>query len=134
LAAARAGYAALVADDDFELLAASLRADAADLGSGLEVLARKLEGALPGRVRVERGGLLRKGRAERLECDLGEGRYTLAIRHGRPDARRATVVRGVTLKSEELGLDQWIEALARELAADADRSADARAALEKLLS
>jgi hypothetical protein len=122
------------AADDFELVAASLRADTGDLGSGIEVLARKLEAALPGRVRVERGGFLGRGRAERIECDLGECRYTLAVRHGRPDARRATVVRGVTLKSDELGLDAWIDALARDLAAEAGRSGDARAALARLLA
>jgi hypothetical protein len=122
------------AADDFELVAASLRADAGDLGTGLEVLARKLEAALPGHVRVDRGGFLRKGRVERIECDLGEARYTLAVRHARPDARRATVVRGVTLKTEELDLDGWIDALAHELAAEAGRSGDARAALQRLLS
>jgi hypothetical protein len=118
---------------DFELVAASLRADAGDLASGLEVLARKLEGALPGRVRVERSGLFRNKRVERLECDLGETRYALAVRGGRPEARRGTVVRGVTLKSEELGLDAWIDALARELAQEAAESEQARAALGKLL-
>ncbi len=41
---------------DFELLAASLRADAGDAGAFLEALAAKLGGALPHRVRVERGG------------------------------------------------------------------------------
>ena len=36
--------------EDFETVAASLRADAADLPSFIEALAVKLEGALPGRV------------------------------------------------------------------------------------
>ena len=45
---------------NFDLLAASLRADAADLKTFMEVLATKLSDALPNMVRVEReGGLFR---------------------------------------------------------------------------
>ena len=43
-------------DPGFELVAASLRADATDLAAFVEALAVKLEGALPGSVRVERRG------------------------------------------------------------------------------
>ena len=39
-------------DPGFELVAASLRADATDLAAFVEALAVKLEGALPGSVRV----------------------------------------------------------------------------------
>jgi hypothetical protein len=39
---------------DIDLLAASLRADASDLGAFVEALAVKLEEAVPGAVRVER--------------------------------------------------------------------------------
>jgi len=35
--------------EDFEMVAASLRADSADLRTFVEALAAKLEGALPGR-------------------------------------------------------------------------------------
>jgi hypothetical protein len=37
------------------------------------------------------------------------------------------------IKSEPLGLDEWIEALSRELSAQARRSERARIALERLL-
>jgi hypothetical protein len=43
-------------------------------------------------------------------------------------------VRGITLKSEELGIDEWIDSLAAEVVAEADRSERGRLALEKLLS
>ena len=39
--------------DDFEMVAASLRADAGDLPAYVEALAVKLEGALPGRLALE---------------------------------------------------------------------------------
>jgi hypothetical protein len=44
------------------------------------------------------------------------------------------VVRGITLKNEELGLDEWTDALAAQVVAEADRSERGRLALEKLLS
>jgi hypothetical protein len=43
-------------------------------------------------------------------------------------------VRGIVIKSEPLDLDAWIEALSRELAAQARQSERARIALERLLA
>ncbi len=119
----------------FELLAASLRADAGDTRAFLEALAAKLGGALPERVRVERGGGLfsHDHPVRRLAVTLGEWEYAVAAAAGGLDAARTHLVRGVTLKSEALGLDEWIEALSAELAALAERSAPDRAALQRLL-
>ena len=52
---------------------------------------------------------------------------------GSIDARRATTVRGIVLKSEPVALDQWIDGLARAIAADARQSEQGRSALERLL-
>lgn len=123
-------------DGDFDLLAASLRASSGDLATYVEVLARKLEAALRGRTRVERRPvrfLSKQKRVERIELDLGEKRYLLAARAGSVETRCATVVRGVVLKSAELPLEQWIEALARDLADEARGSEQSRLALEQLL-
>jgi len=102
----------------------------------VRVLAEKLEGALPGRVRVER----RRARflsGERvvalIECSLGERKYSLAVRGSELESRRATSVRGVVLKSEQLSLDEWIDALAADLAAEAKVSEQSRLAVERLL-
>jgi len=40
----------------------------------------------------------------------------------------------VAIKNETMGVDGWIEALARDLTAYAQNSASARAALERLLT
>ncbi|HEV2238378.1 MAG TPA: hypothetical protein VGR57_17085 [Ktedonobacterales bacterium] len=119
----------------FELLAASLRADAGDEKAFLEALATKLGGALPDRVRVERGGGLfsRDHPVHRLAVTLGEWEYVVAAAAGGLDAARTHLVRGVTLKSEPLPLDEWIETLSAELVALAERSAHDRAALQRLL-
>src|SRR5215831_10633150 len=119
---------------DFELVAASLRADAADLRVFMEALTTKLEQSFPGRCKVERAGLLGKGDVRRIRVAVGESRYELAHESGAVSARRSSVVRGITLKNEELGLDEWIDALAAEVVAEASRSERGRLALEKLLS
>jgi len=52
---------------------------------------------------------------------------------GALEARRAVAVRGVVLKNEQLGLEEWIESLARAIAAEARLSERGRLALEQLL-
>lgn len=123
-------------DLDVDLLAASLRSSSSDLETFVEVLADKLEEALPGRVVVERRGrfLGKDKRVARLQCDLGGDRYLLAARDGTVETRRAKAVRGVVLKTEDVPLGEWLDALARDLATEAQSSEQARQALEQLLS
>ena len=98
------------------------------------VLAAKLTDALPGAATVEHeGGLFSKKRIRRLQVQLGEHRYELA-RAGRGlEARHSHSVRGITLKTEELAVERWIEELSRHLAEHARSSEQAREALGRLL-
>jgi hypothetical protein len=123
-----------VSDVDFELLAASLRADDSDLDAYVEALAAKLEGAFPNRTRVERkGGLLGgRRRVRKLVVDLGDDRYELQHERG-VECRRQSVVRGIALKTFELPLERWIEELSRSLVVEAGATGQGRAALERLL-
>jgi hypothetical protein len=123
-------------DGGFELLAASLRASSSDLDTFVEVLADKLEHALPGRVAVERRAVRRfskEKRVARIELALGDNRYLAIVQGGALETRCAKAVRGVVLKTEALPLDTWLESLARELAAEAEASEQSRLALEQLL-
>jgi hypothetical protein len=123
-------------DPGFELVAASLRADATDLAAFVEALAVKLEGALPGSVRVERRGdglFSREKRVRRISVSFDEIRYDLERENGTLRTSRRSEVRGIVIKSEPLDLDAWIEALSRELATQARESERARIALERLL-
>jgi hypothetical protein len=125
-----------VAETDVDMLAASLRASSSDLTVFVEVLADKLAAALPGRVDVARRStrfLGKQKRVERLQCDLGGQRFLLEARDGVVETRRATAVRGVVLKTEELSLSDWLDGLARELANEARTSEQARLALQQLL-
>ncbi len=128
------------ADETFDLSAAGLRADGTDLRISVEVLASKLESSLPGRTRVERrgGGLLGRGEkhVRQIQVELGSGsgtRYQLEIDGDRVEGFRERKSGGIAIKREPLDPDQWITALTEELQAEAQRSAEARTALEGLV-
>jgi hypothetical protein len=126
-----------VGGPDFDLVAASLRTDAGDVRAYCEALAVRLEAALPTQTRVVRRSkrLLSREKVVRLiEVDAGESRYALELDdRGGVEARRSAAVRGIVLKNEPLPLDEWIDALARDLTEQARESEQGRIALERLL-
>ena len=122
---------------DIDLLAASLRADAADTGAFVEGLAAKLEEALPGRVSVKRArsGLFGPKHVREIAVEAGDERLELAC--GPSDAiewRRARQSGGIVLKREVLDSETWMAALSSAMAAEAQRSEQTRQALERLLT
>jgi hypothetical protein len=123
--------------EDFDLAAAGLRLDGADVAGSTEVLAAKLEQALPGRVSVRRGGggLLGKGpkRVREVRLELGNCQYELQIEGERMRGWRGRQVGGIAIKREELDAGSWLAALTSDLREEAQRSSEARAALERLL-
>ena len=126
------------ADDaalNFDMVAAAIRADAADTKTFMEALAAKLNDALPGHVTVEReGGLFQKEhRVKRITIDLQDRRYELERIGSGVEARTAHQVRGIRLKTEVIPLPDWIDSLARHLASYAESNAQARSALGKLV-
>ncbi len=123
-------------EHDFDLSAASLRASSGDLRIFVDVLADRLDRALPGRVKVERRAtrlLSKQKHVTAIELDLGETRYLLAAQDGAVETRCATAVRGIVLKSAAVSLDAWVEALLNELAKEAQTSEQASLALGQLL-
>jgi hypothetical protein len=122
---------------DFDLAAAGLRLDGADVAGSTDILASKLQEALPGRVSVRRsgGGLLGRGskRVRELSIELGPSRYELLVEGERLECLRGKQVGGISIKREPLDPASWLAALTRDLQAEAERSSEARAALERLL-
>jgi hypothetical protein len=120
----------------FDLDAAGLRADGPQLIAGIEVLARKLEISLPAATNVRR-------RSKRMfsgdkvvatiEVRLGATRYGMQVDGQRVSADRQQEVRGVVIKREPLEVADWVDALTAQLREQAAESADARAALERLV-
>jgi hypothetical protein len=120
----------------FDMLAASLRADTADLPSFLEALAAKLADALPGMVTVKRsGGLFAKSHpVAQIDVSLDDRRYTASVRGLMVETSIAHEVRGVRLSGDSVPLDEWITQMGAGLDAYAQRSAMGSAALRRLLS
>jgi hypothetical protein len=117
----------------FELLAASLRADARDLNAFFEALATKLSASFPESTNVDREGFRGRGRVKSISVELGKHRYGLERRSAGVTYLRASAVRGIVLKNEELGLDDWIDSLSHDLAEAAEQSERGRLALDRLL-
>jgi hypothetical protein len=121
---------------DIEMITASLRADSGDLRSFVEALAVKLEDAVPGGVRVERGreGMFGPKRVRKISLDAGDQRLELAVSGGDVQTRCARLSGGIVLKSERLDTDAWLTLLSEALAVQARRSETTRRALDRLLN
>ncbi len=119
---------------EFELVAASLRADDVDTRAYLEVLAGKLDASFPGHVQIERRGLVPGSKkVRRIVVLLGEDRYALESDNAQLVCLRSTMVRGIALKNDQIGLDEWIDGLSHALVRTAEASEQGRLALERLL-
>ena len=123
-----------------DMVAAALRADAADLDSYHRVLSSTVADMLPvGMVEVERERSMkdrmagREGKATRISVHLGELTLELATRHGGLLATASREVRGVVISRQEISVGEWTHQLAQHLAQTAAQNAEARAALAKLL-
>jgi hypothetical protein len=124
-------------DRAFDLDAAGLRADGAELATAVDVLAVKLEAALPVATRVERRSrrlLSREKVVEAIEVRLEDCRYVIRFKHGAIDASREQEVRGVVIRREELAVGAWVGALEAHLRELAVTSDHARIALDRLLA
>jgi hypothetical protein len=132
----RAEVSNVPGDATFDLDAAGLRADGPELLSGVEVLAHKLELSLPAATTVRRRArrLFSKDKVvASIEVRLGSTRYAVQVDGERVTADRAQEVRGVVIKREPLDLAAWVGALESELREQAVDSAEARAALDRLV-
>ena len=121
-----------------DLAAASTRNDQVDTLAMIEALAVRLEEALPRLTRVKRrrvGGLLSKrSEVESIDVALDEQRFQLARTRAGLQCTRHTVVRGITLKREEVPVQQWVQELVEEVVRTAAVGEQARIALEGLVT
>ncbi|WP_345466924.1 hypothetical protein [Actinoallomurus oryzae] len=125
---------------EFDMVAAALRQDAADVATYARVLTVTLADALPpGSVTVEYERSLgdrlkgRQGHPSRIVVRLGERTLSLTGGH-RPVAEVHHEVRGVVLSRDQVSLDAWVQTLARELVAQAEADARAAEALRRLVT
>ena len=100
----------------FDLAAAWTRRAGGDMRAFIEALAARLEAALPGRVAVERrrDGLFASARhVSRIAVSFEGCLLTLTSERGGLAARRAKVVRGVTIGGEDLAVPAWLDEVVR---------------------
>ena len=121
-----------------DLAAAEVRLDSADTHALIEALAARLEDSLPRLTAVRRrrvGGFRSKQtEVERIEVELGDERFELVQARGGFQCLRHRVVRGITLKRDELPVAQWIVELVGEVTRTAALGEQARISLEGLLT
>lgn len=121
---------------EFETLAAALKLDQKAASEMVEALAKMLEGCLPQSVEVQRGGwLLSKVKpVEKLTVKFDEVHYQVVKEaNGQFSAKSLKVVRGVALKSTDIGLDSCLQEVVAKLTEMAANNAVARQALNKFV-
>lgn len=109
---------------------------AQDTRGFLPLLAIVLSGALPEETTIERkGGLFQREKPVRkVTVTLGDNIYSLEdLGRGPLAAHRAKVVRGITLKTEPLLVEDWLAELSAEIAARAKQNEKAFFALRSVL-
>jgi hypothetical protein len=86
-------------------------------------------------VKVERKKSFLSGSkpVRRLTVELGSERFELEHEDGKVACRRRELVRGIALRSEELELGPWLDALSAAVVAEAESSERGREALRTLL-
>ncbi|MEV4421160.1 hypothetical protein AB0L40_14440 [Patulibacter sp. NPDC049589] len=122
--------------DDFDLDAAELRAGGADLPRFVEVLAAKLEDTLPQNTVVERRSvrfLSREKQVASIDVTLGDDGFGLRRDGARVVTVRRKVVRGITIRNDELPVADWVTGLGAAIAREAGESSAAHVALSGLL-
>jgi hypothetical protein len=121
----------------FEVLAAKLKGDHGASGDMLEYLAKMLESSYEGGTKVTRGGwFMSKSRpVEELTVRFDEWQFQISrAKHGSLSARSMKLVRGVALKTNEIGMDECIEEIIKEVMKLAQKNAQTRDALNKFVS
>ncbi|HLX47442.1 MAG TPA: hypothetical protein VKS82_03830 [Streptosporangiaceae bacterium] len=125
----------------FDLVAAALRADSADVAVYARVLTDSLGEALPpGVVDIDRERTMsdrmrgRPGEVSKITVRLGEQVLTLVNQRGRLVAEICKEVRGVVLSRRPAPVEEWLAELARGLVAYADQNAQAARVLRRLVA
>jgi hypothetical protein len=120
-------------DSDDYLVSAALLRRGQGTSALVADLADRLEHALPDHVTVERSGWGRRRKISSLAVTLDPERFRIALDSRGPTAWIDQVVRGICLRSDPTGLDQWLDRLAGSLSKEAAKSVEVRLALESAL-
>lgn len=121
---------------DFDLGMAWYRKAQGDLRAFMEAFAARMDGAVPGRVRIERrrdGLFSRTSHVVKVTISGEANAYVLSLEDGHLSAQRAKSVRGVTLKSQAMDFPEWLAALNADLQLLAEHAGSAQTVLHDFL-
>lgn len=121
---------------NFDLSAAAWRKSLTDEKAFVEALATRLSAALPDKTEVvrERKLFSKVECVRKIRVVFERTEYALDFdeRHG-IKTERATVVRGIRLKTDVVSFTEWLKALSAEITEFAESHVHVRAALEQFL-
>jgi hypothetical protein len=108
-------------------VAASLHLDASDIRVYFQVFCSKLLNSVPGMCEVQReGGLFKKEHPIRkITVRVADDVFEAELTRGSVACRHSHAVRGIVLRSEDLGFAPWRDALVQLLSSQAEVSAKA---------
>lgn len=120
-----------------DILASMLSSDKKQAKDHVETLSGILEATLPEHVKVKRGGLFfSKDRPlEELTVQFEESAYVLIVsKKGAVSAKKQKFVRGISLSSVDMQVQECIDSIIQHLSETAAKSSAAREALARFIS
>jgi len=120
---------------DLQLAAASLRADGPDVRILVRALADQLAEALGSRLQVQRaGGRFKKSDDIRsIRISLGDDQFDAEVDGGTLQCTIGHSSGGIRIRSEKVGVDDWLARLLAVLKTEAAHSQAVRQALESMV-
>ncbi|MCU4187092.1 hypothetical protein K6U06_22210 [Acidiferrimicrobium sp. IK] len=120
---------------DLDLATTALLAKEEDLPMLLKMLAGQLQVSLSDRLTVEKeGGLFKKSdNIKSIEVAMGSDTFRAEVVKGRVTCSVGHTSGGIRIRSEQVGIDEWIKRLLDGLRAEAEHSQRARQTLENIV-
>ncbi len=119
---------------DLSMAVAQLAANSGDLRVMLKLLVGQLAGALGDRLVVERAGRFRKSdEIKSVRVTLGEDALDAVVEGPNVCCTVSHSSGGIRIRSEQVGMDEWLTRLLGALQAEAAHSEEARQALERIV-
>lgn len=120
----------------FETLAAALNLGRSQQKDLVESLAQMMSLSLPDSVSITRGGwfLSKEKPIEELTIKFDDYHYRIVKEGSGYSGRALKIVRGVALKTTEMGLEECFAEIVKELTALAEKNSKARDALQKFIA
>jgi len=109
--------------------------DTTDLRALLKALAGQLAGPLGERLKVQReGGLFRKSEeVKSLSATIGSEEFEASVSGATVSCLIGRASGGIRIRSDKVGMDEWLQRLLQALQVEAAHSESARLALEKIV-